>query len=218
MYFGAPVSALTVTQGAFLAGLIQAPSSYDPIRRPDASRTRYKIVLARLVDVGLITPEVATATCAGWEKPKVRTLVDAECVIPEQVSTIPQQDVNRSYFTEEVKDYLLNRSTLLGATYQDRYNKLFRGGLKIYTTLNKKDQIAAEAAAAAQLPENKTGIQAAVVSIDNATGECERWLVARALFLSATRSTLRYEGVKLGQASRCLSWRLRYRPEFFQTT
>jgi penicillin-binding protein 1A len=59
---------------------------------------------------------------------------------------------------------------VLGATYQDRYNKLFRGGLKIYTTLNKKDQIAAEAAAVAQLPENKTGIQAAVVSIDNATG------------------------------------------------
>jgi penicillin-binding protein 1A len=170
VYFGAPVSALTVTQGAFLAGLIQAPSSYDPIRRPDASRTRYKIVLARLVDVGLITNDVATATCAGWEKPKVRTLVDAECVIPEQVETVPQQDVNRSYFTEEVKDYLLNRSTVLGATYQDRYNKLFRGGLKIYTTLNKKDQIAAEAAAAEQLPENKPGIQAAVVSIDNATG------------------------------------------------
>jgi penicillin-binding protein 1A len=170
VYFGAPVSALTITQGAFLAGLIQAPSSYDPIRSPDASRTRYKIVLARLVDVGLITPEVATATCAGWEKPKVRTLVDAECVIPEKAKTVPQQDVNRSYFTEEVKDYLLNRSTLLGATYQDRYNKLFRGGLKIYTTLDKEDQIAAEAAAAAQLPENKTGIQAAVVSIDNATG------------------------------------------------
>jgi penicillin-binding protein 1A len=106
----------------------------------------------------------------GWEKPKVRTLVDAQCVIPEQVSIVPQQDVNRSYFTEEVKDYLLNRSTMLGATYQDRYNKLFRGGLKIYTTLNKKDQIAAETAAATQLPENKTGIQAAVVSIDNATG------------------------------------------------
>ena len=36
VYFGAPVSALTVTQGAFLAGLIQAPSSYDPIRSPDS--------------------------------------------------------------------------------------------------------------------------------------------------------------------------------------
>ena len=72
VYFGAPVSALTITQGAFLAGLIQAPSSYDPIRSPDASRTRYKIVLARLVDVGLITPEVATATCAGWCHTQIR--------------------------------------------------------------------------------------------------------------------------------------------------
>ena len=170
VYFGVPVSALTVTQGAFLAGMLQAPGRDDPIRYPDNSRIRYKTVLARLVDVGLIAKDVATAACAGWEKPKIRTIKEAECVIPEQVKTVPQQDVNRSYFTEEVKDYLLNRSTVLGATYQDRYNKLFRGGLKIYTTLNKKDQIAAEAAAAAQLPENKTGIQAAVVSIDNATG------------------------------------------------
>ena len=170
VYFGSPVSALTVTQGAFLAGMIQAPSSYDPIRRPDASRTRYKIVLGRLVDVELISKDIATATCAGWEKPKVRTLDDAECPIPEDIGEIPNQDVNRSYFTEEVKDYLLNRSTVLGVTYQDRYNMLFRGGLKIYTTLNKLDQVAAEAAALAQLPENKTGIQAAVVSIDNATG------------------------------------------------
>ena len=45
--------------------------------------------------------------------------------------------VARSYFTEEVKDYLLNDSTILGATYQERYNKLFRGGLRIYTTFDQ---------------------------------------------------------------------------------
>ncbi|MEN9300892.1 MAG: hypothetical protein RLZZ254_673, partial [Actinomycetota bacterium] len=40
VYFGVPVTQLTAVQGAFLAGLVQAPSTYDPIRRPDSSRIR----------------------------------------------------------------------------------------------------------------------------------------------------------------------------------
>ena len=52
VYFGVPVERLTIVQGAFLAGLVQAPTSYDPIRRPERSRERFRIVLDRLVDVG----------------------------------------------------------------------------------------------------------------------------------------------------------------------
>ena len=170
VYFGVPVRGLTVIQGAFLVGLVQAPSSYDPIRRPDSSRSRYKTVLGRLVDTGLISSDQATAACKGWELPRVRTVIEAQCPIPEVVNSIPQEDVNRTYFTEEVKDYLLNRSTALGATYQERYNKLFRGGLKIYTTLDKNAQVAADAAVREKLPINKTGVAAAAVIIDNATG------------------------------------------------
>ena len=170
VYFGVPVDRLTGEQGAFLAGLVQAPSTYDPIRRPDSSRIRYKTALGRLVETSVLTADAATAACKGWETPRVRTVNESDCPIPEQVNSIPQEDVNRSYFTEAVKDYLLNRSDILGATYQDRYTRLFRGGLKIYTTLDKQAQIAAEVAVEAQLPKNKTGITAAVVSIDNQTG------------------------------------------------
>lgn len=170
VYFGVPVNRLTSEQGAFLAGLVQAPSTYDPIRRPDSSRVRYKTALGRLVDTSVLTAEQATAACKGWETPRVRTLKEDDCPIPEKVNSIPQEDVNRSYFTEAVKDYLLNRSDILGATYQDRYNRLFRGGLKVYTTLDKQAQLAAEVAVESQLPKNKTGITAAVVSIDNRTG------------------------------------------------
>jgi len=170
VYFGKPVSDLSLLDGAFLAGMVQAPSSYDPIRRPDAARTRYKVVLARLVEVGLLQPDEATAACRGWETPRIRTVEDADCPIPERANSIPQQEVNRTYFTEEVRDYLLNRSDALGATYEERFARLYRGGLRIYTTLDKRAQAAAEAAAAEQLPANATGIQAAAVVIDNATG------------------------------------------------
>ena len=54
-----------------------------------------------------------------------------EWPLPEVVQSVPQKSVERTYFSETVKDYLLNRSDILGPTYQERYNALFRGGLKI---------------------------------------------------------------------------------------
>lgn len=157
VYFGVPVSKLSLVQGTFLAGLIQAPSTYDPILHPERSRQRFKIALSRLVDTEIMSLDEAKDLGETWN-------------IPEVVKSVPQKNVNRTYFTEEVKDWLLNRSDVLGPTYQDRYNKLFRGGLKIYTTLDVAAQRAAEKAADEKLPQNKTGIQAAVLSIDNATG------------------------------------------------
>ena len=55
VYFGKSVDQLTMVEGAFLAGLVRSPSGYDPIRRPERARARFKQVLDRLVDVGLLT-------------------------------------------------------------------------------------------------------------------------------------------------------------------
>ena len=59
VYFGKPASELTMIEGAFLAGLIRSPSGYDPIRRPDRARARFKQVVERLVDEGLVAAEGA---------------------------------------------------------------------------------------------------------------------------------------------------------------
>lgn len=156
-YFGKDVSELTLVNGAFIAGLIQAPSTYDPILHPDSSRARYIEVLDRLVSTGLLSQEQRTALGV---KPE----------IPEVLGKVESRSVERTYFTEEVKDYLLNRTDVLGATYQQRYNTLFRGGIKIYTTLDSKAQLAAEQAVKNELPINKAGITAAVVSLDVESG------------------------------------------------
>jgi len=157
VYFGKDVRDLTMLDGAFLAGLIQAPSSYDPIQYPDSSRNRYLQVLDRLVETGLITQTE-------------RDSIGDEPSIPEVINKKSQRDVTRTYFTEEVKDYLLNGSDILGTTYQQRYNTLFRGGVKVFTTLDSKAQTAAEQAVRDELPANKAGITAAVVSLDSKTG------------------------------------------------
>ena len=156
-YFGKSVSELTLLNGAFLAGLIQAPSTYDPISNPDSSRARYLEVLDRLVATGLLTQDERTKI---GDKPE----------IPEALAKVENSNFERTYFTEFTKDYLLNRSDILGSTYQQRYNALFRGGLKIYTTLNLEAQAAAEQAVKNQLPVNKAGIQASLVSLDSKTG------------------------------------------------
>jgi penicillin-binding protein 1A len=159
VYFGKKVAELSIAEAAFLVGLVQAPSSYDPINRPVASKRRFNQVIDRLVQVGIMSKVEGTALQA-----------DDGFQVPETKREVPQQGTNRTYFTEMVRDYLLNKSTILGATYQERFNMLYRGGITVTTTLDAGAQAKAEAAAKNNLPANKQGIQSAMVSVDTTTG------------------------------------------------
>jgi penicillin-binding protein 1A len=156
-YFGKSASGLDLIEAAFLAGLVQAPSSYDPIRRPERSRRRFVQVLDRLVDVGLIDDSEAERLGEEWP-------------LPERVNTRAATGERRTYFSEAVKDHLLNRSDVLGPTYEQRYNRLFRGGIRVYTTLDPRLQEFAESARRDELPLNTAGVDAALVSLDTASG------------------------------------------------
>ena len=156
VYFGKPVSELTMLEGAFLAGLIRSPSGYDPIRRPERARARFRQVVERLVDVGLVPPASAQGIAESWP-------------IPEQLRALPSLDIAPSYYTEALREYLIERSDILGATEQERANMLYRGGLAIHTTLDPRLQTLAEQARNT-LPETRIGIDAALVSLDSRTG------------------------------------------------
>jgi membrane peptidoglycan carboxypeptidase len=54
-YFGRPARDLTVTQGALLAGVVNAPSADDPVTNPANARARLEHVIARMVAVGYLT-------------------------------------------------------------------------------------------------------------------------------------------------------------------
>ncbi len=155
-YFGKTAAELTFIESAFLAGLVRSPSGFDPINAPERSRARWAQVLDRLVDEGYLTENEAEYT-------------EATFPLPDRVKTIPTRSNVRTYFTEALRDYLLNRTTILGETYQERYNQLFRGGLRIHTTLDSNLQLAAENARN-ELPPNTAGIDAAIVSLDSRTG------------------------------------------------
>lgn len=63
-YFGLPPGRLSWPQSAVLAGLVQAPTAYDPLRHPALARSREGHVLDRLVATGVLSTQAASAAFA----------------------------------------------------------------------------------------------------------------------------------------------------------
>ena len=58
-YFGHDASMLTPAQAAFLAGLPQRPSGFNPYRHPASAFARQQVVLRRMLRAGAVTPAQA---------------------------------------------------------------------------------------------------------------------------------------------------------------
>ncbi len=54
-FFHKPATELTLTEAATLAGVLKAPSNYNPLTKPAESAQRTKLVLDAMVDVGFIS-------------------------------------------------------------------------------------------------------------------------------------------------------------------
>jgi len=70
-YFGRPATAVSTYQAAMLAGLLKAPSSYNPIANPVRARARANQVLKNMVASGALSP--ARARRAGAERSRARS-------------------------------------------------------------------------------------------------------------------------------------------------
>jgi penicillin-binding protein 1A len=62
-YFGKPTHDLSLLQAAMLAGMLKAPSRYNPIKDPIAAATRAQIVIQNMVDADVL--DQAQANAAG---------------------------------------------------------------------------------------------------------------------------------------------------------
>jgi penicillin-binding protein 1A len=156
VFFGKRALELTLPEAAFLAGLVRAPGSYDPFRNPERSRARRDTVLDRMEDEGWATEaEVA----AGKLTP-----------IPTEVQAGPTAPPPVSYFVDAAKEQMLN-DPKFGDTYDERYDLLFRGGLRIETTFDPGLQFAAEAALKDTIPPDQQAyFTASIVALDPRTG------------------------------------------------
>jgi len=126
-YFGKDLSSLTIGESAFLAGLPKSPNHYSPFKAYDRAKKRQEHVLTRMEEAKFITAterEQAAAEILNFRRPGV-----------EQAAP---------YFVEYIRQ-------LLVAKYGE--SMVYKGGLKVFTTLNMEMQKAAEAAFAAGLRE-----------------------------------------------------------------
>jgi penicillin-binding protein 1A len=121
-YFGKRAIDLNLAESAMLAGLPQAPSRYSLILHFERAKARQKYVIERMREEGYITPE--------QEKEALETKI----VVREKEENPFQK---APYFTEQVRKYL-----------EQAYGRdlLYRGGLRVHTTLNLDMQRAAQEA------------------------------------------------------------------------
>jgi penicillin-binding protein 1A len=168
VFFGRHARNLRLHEGALLAGLIRAPGRFDP-GDVDAARDRRTYVLRRMLDERMITEEEYLRT---RERPLgLRPSRDTE--------TYPY-----GYFVEYVKQQIFDGAgglDVLGASTEERVNAVFKGGLRIYTTLDPRLQRVAEANARRTLPY-KSDPYTAFVGVKPETGAIASMVGGRGFF------------------------------------
>jgi 1A family penicillin-binding protein len=153
-YFAKHASDLTLAEAATLAGLMKSPSTYAPTVSRTRATARRNLVLAAMVDAGFID----------------RQTRDAARSVPLVVRDgLNADEPYGLYFKEQVRRELVERFG---------WQRVYQGGLRVFSTIDMEMQKAAETAVADGLkaidarrkaPEPEP-LQAALVAMDPATG------------------------------------------------
>lgn len=168
-YLGKPASDLSVDEAALIAGLIQSPSSYAPTVNLDRAVARRNVVLQTMVGSGAIDQAAADRA----RKAPVRLK-----------NALEIRETFGLYFKEQVRRELVERFG---------WQRVYRGGLRVFTTLDPDMQQQAEALVEKSLaeiehrpryphvPREKLGapkegelaayLQGALVALDPSTGQ-----------------------------------------------
>jgi penicillin-binding protein 1A len=167
-YFNTHASDLDIAQSSILAAVLPSPSTLNIYNSFDQVKLRQKVVLQKMVANEFITQEEADQA---YQK---------KISIFEGVS-IKNNDVTiengLDYFIDYVEDYVINQLSA---------DELYKGGLKIYTTISQPvqkacydamQQVFAEGESSGVLPKDRYDSlnviqpQGAVVALDPQTGE-----------------------------------------------
>jgi penicillin-binding protein 1A len=130
-FFSKPSYELELHQAATLAGVLKAPSLYNPHRQPDRSLNRRNLVIRQMEKYGKITPAEAEEYI---HKP-----------LETQYNRITENEGPAPYFREHLRSELQQILRTEPALDGNSYN-LYTDGLKIQTTIDSRVQMAAEEA------------------------------------------------------------------------
>jgi 1A family penicillin-binding protein len=157
-YLGKPASAVSVSEAALLAGLVKSPSSYAPTVSLEKATARRNVALRAMLDAKMIDS-------AAYKK-AVKEPVKLD-------DALRRGEAFGQYFKEEVRRFLVERFG---------WERVYQGGLKVYTTVDLDMQKAAEAEVARGIADiekrqrrknedESNPLQAALVALDPLNGE-----------------------------------------------
>ena len=159
-YFGEHAAELDVAEAALLAGMVKAPSRYAPTVSMDRALSRRKTTLTAMRQAGMIDEATLAAALA------------RELNLQDHLRS---RETYGQYFKEEVRKQLVER---FGA------ERVYEGGLRVYTTMDPGLQKAAEVEvtrAVSEIEERQfrvrsvrpdaAPLQAALVALEPSTGE-----------------------------------------------
>ena len=153
VYFDKPAADLTIAEGALLAGVIKAPSTYAPHLNPEKALRRRDGILDTMAREGFITEDQAAAA-------------------KDEQLALKQSD-------DEVRQYAWYMDAVLteaSKALRLSNDEVLTGGYRIYTGLDTAMQASAETLfqSADRFPataSDGTPVQASLVALDSATGE-----------------------------------------------
>ena len=171
-YFGKPVQELTLAESALLAGIVQSPGRYDPVKNLEGTVGRRNTVLTRMAEVGYIT-----------EAERVRAVEEVPTLQLSPVgSGCEDPSVAAPFFCDYVRRVLEDSElgAVLGRTREERQQRLLAGGLTITTTLDPRLQAAAQQAADRSIPrDDRSEVATAVNMVEPGTGAVKAMAVNR---------------------------------------
>ncbi len=133
-YYSTHASDLTLPQAAMLAGLVQNPDNVNPVSNRSAALDRRDVVLNRMAELQLITPEQAK---------KTKTVgFDESGVTPTRNGCVGSK---YPFLCDYVRRTLLLTPSL-GKNVEERDNLIKRGGLTIQTAIDPQSQNLAQRA------------------------------------------------------------------------
>jgi membrane peptidoglycan carboxypeptidase len=149
-YFGKDVQDLTVSEGAMLAGIIQAPSSWDPAKNPADSERRWNFVLDQMVDKKFLD----AGERAGQTFPPARADDQAK------LGGMPGNDLYHIY----------NRARAELEAQGISEDQINTEGLTVETTVRQDYQEIARATVERERRKQPKNLRYALVSVDPRTG------------------------------------------------
>jgi penicillin-binding protein 1A len=161
-YFRKNIKELTISEAATIAGIIPAPSKYEPRRNRSNAEFKRKVTLAQMRREKFITADEYAAALAQelWVDPGDGTVPP----VGQPVTIVYGRTAVAKaypYFTDYVERYLI-------AKYGE--DMVYGGGLTVRTTIDPRMQVAAEKTAASALKGTKATLEMSIVSVEPITG------------------------------------------------